>query len=90
VNERIDLVPDPIVSDKQFNRYYHHDLPEFKDEEIWDELNYLRARLWGLDSQHWLRKRVKALETQMRVRQVYTPYKAPNERKSDVVKGVIL
>lgn len=59
-----ELVPDPLYSDRQFDRYYHIDLPQLEDTDLIDELNCLRVFLWGLHRDHWLRQRVAALETE--------------------------
>ena len=63
------LVPDPLVSDRQYERFHNLDIADLDDTELTDELNHLRPLLWGLDSQHWLRKRVEMILTELRKRQ---------------------
>ena len=63
------LIPDPISSDKQYARFHHLDIEGFEDFELVDELYALRPLLWGLPSDHWLRKRVAALESELRKRE---------------------
>lgn len=75
------LVPDPLSSDQQYARFYHLDLSEMEDIELTDELHYLRSLLWGLDSSHWLRERVKALEAETSKRRYYTSYEFRGQRK---------
>lgn len=62
------LIPDPLKSRQQYDRYYHHDIPGLNDTTLTDEIHALRPLLWGLDSVHWLRERVKALEAELTVR----------------------
>jgi len=52
------LVPNPLVTDKEYRRFYHVNLCGLEYEELTDELHYLRPLLWGLDSIHLLRERV--------------------------------
>ncbi len=84
------LVPDPLNSGRQYSRFYHLDLPDLDDTEITDELNYLRPLLWGLDSEHWLRERVKMIEGELRKRRGDTAYKASGQRKPKPAEGVKL
>jgi hypothetical protein len=59
------VIPDPLISLEQLNRYCHSDITELEDTELTDEMNALRPLLWGLDSDSWLRDRVKRLETEL-------------------------
>ena len=59
------LVPDPLNSDRQYHRFYHLDIEGLEDTELIDELNCIRPLLWGLDADHWLRERVKVLESEL-------------------------
>ena len=83
------LVPDPLMSDRQYNRFYHLDLPELEDDELLDELWALRPHLWGLDAEHWLRERVMMLEQELSKRQRDTRYKF-SKPKSKSAEGVRL
>ena len=60
-----DLVPDPLVSDRQYERFYHLDLSGLETWELWDELNHLRPQVWGLPADHWLRERVQMLQKEL-------------------------
>ena len=63
------LVPDPFLSDREYARFYHLDLSDLSDMALRDELHHLRFFLWGLESNHWLRERVKELEAEMKRRE---------------------
>ena len=63
------LTPDPLRSDRQWEQFYHFDIPGLEDTELTDELYALRPLLWGLPSDHWLRERVTALEVEVSKRQ---------------------
>ena len=56
------LAPNPLESDTEYNRYYHHDLPGMDITALHDELYALRPMLWGLGPDDWLRERVRYLE----------------------------
>ena len=83
------LVPDPLFSDRQYERFNHLDLPELEDGELLDELWALRPGLWGLDAEHWLRERVIMLEKELSKRQRDTRYKF-SKPKSKPAEGVRL
>ena len=84
------LIPDPIASDRQFARFHHFDLPGLDDTEAIDELHHLRPLLWGLSDDHWLRERVKALETELAKRRGDTSYKTSGKSKLRQAEGVAL
>ncbi len=83
------LVPDPLESDRQNERFYHFDIPSLEDDELLDELWALRPHLWGLNSEHWLRERVIMLEKELSKRQRDTRYKF-SKPKSKLAEGVKL
>jgi len=62
------LIPNPLASDRQYERFYCLDISGLEDMELTDELNYLRAHLWGLPPIHWARERVFLLEEEMKKR----------------------
>lgn len=62
------LIPDPLRSSGQYDRFYYLDIPELDDISLTDELYALRPLLWGLPADHWLRERVSMLETELRKR----------------------
>ena len=62
------LVPDLLQSDRQYERFYHLDLPELEDLELTDELYALRPLLWGLPADYWFRQRVTMLEKELQKR----------------------
>ena len=84
------LVPDPLSSDRQYARFNHLDLSGLEDIELTDELHYLRSLLWGLDSSHWLRERVKALEAETSKRRYNTGYEFRGQPKPKPAEGVKL
>ena len=88
--DRDTLVPDPLVSDRQYDRFYHLDLSELRDVELEDELNYLRPLLWRLDSEHWLRERVRMLEMEMTKRRGNTGHGFRRRQKPKLAEGVKL
>jgi len=59
------LIPDPLVSDREHNRFCHLDLRDIETGELEDELHALWPLLWGLDSEHWLRERVSRLRSEL-------------------------
>jgi len=59
------LIPNPLQSDSQYDRYYHYDIPYLKLDELHEELYALRPLLWGLPETDWIRQRVKELETEI-------------------------
>lgn len=84
------LVPDPLSSDRQYNRFYHFDICDLGDIELTDELNYLRPLLWGLPLEHWLRERVAKLEGEMRKRKYDSGSGTSGQRKPKPAEGVKL
>ena len=88
MTDRDALVPDPLVSDRQYCRFYHLDVSALDDEELADELHFLRPLLWGLDSQHWLRERVQMIENEL-LRRSDTRHEF-RQLKPKPAKGVVL
>jgi len=84
------LIPDPLASDQQYERFYHLDLPELEDTELTDELYALRPLLWGLDSDYWLRSRVKMLEAEMMKRKRNIRRESRAQPKPKLAEGVTL
>jgi predicted nucleotidyltransferase len=84
------LVPDPLQSDRQYARSYHLDLPELGDTELKNELYALRPLLWGLPSEHWLRERVKAIESEISKRRGNAGHKFRGQSKPKLAEGVQL
>ena len=97
------LIPNPLDSDQQYNRFYHYDLAGMETEDLLDELHSIRPRLWFLKSDHfariaglfeqgrrvrWLRERISQIETELRKR--YVTWEARSQPKPKLVKGVIL
>lgn len=62
------LIPDPLKSDSEYDRYYHFDIPNLEVSDIRDELYALRPLLWGLPKGDWLRERVEVLEKELAIR----------------------
>lgn len=84
------LVPDPLSSDRQYERYYHYDLAGMETGELLDELHALRPLLWGLPADHWLRERVKALEAEISKRKGTTGHEFRSQPKPKPAEGVKL
>lgn len=84
------LMPDPLAGDQQYKRFYHLDLPELEDTELTDEFHYLRAHLWGLLADNWLRERVKALETELYKRRGDTRFEFNRKPRPKSAEGVTL
>ena len=82
------LIPDPLISDRQYNRFYHLDLSDLEDTKLLDEYHYLRAHLWLLSSYDWLRERVKALETELIKRQGNTSNEFRARPKLKLAEGI--
>jgi len=56
------LIPNPLQSDSEYDRYYHYDIPNLELSDVRDELYALRCLLWwDLPGGHWLRERVRLL-----------------------------
>ena len=89
-NRLVSLIPDPLSDDRQYARFYHLDIEEIGDTELIDELYALRPLLWGLDSDHWFRERVKMLEHELAKRRGDTTYKASRQPKPKQAEGVTL
>lgn len=84
------LVPDPLSSDRQYARFCHFDLSEMQDREMTDELHCLWPQLWGLDSDHWLRERVRMLEAELSKRQGDSGHYFRAQLKPKLAEGVKL
>ena len=65
-------IPDPLNSESEYARFNHFDIPELDNSELTDELNYVKAHLWGVPRDDWQRQRVKVLETELRNRRAKT------------------
>jgi len=87
INQFLDLIPEPLNSLEQYYHFHHLDIPELEDDELIDEFNYLRTRLWRLPAQHWVRQRVAMLESELKRRQI-TNYE-PKSRGKLKPTGVI-
>jgi len=70
------LVPNPLNSDVEYTRFQHLDIPDLEDTELVDELSCLRVHIWGLPLRHWLRERVKMLESELTKRKWNTRSKS--------------
>jgi hypothetical protein len=86
----VKLIPNHYKSDSEFYRYHHLDLPGIEADELIDELNFLKPRLWGQSSSHWFRARVRAIESEIAKRHVDTTYKLSRQPKSKPASGVVL
>ena len=84
------FVPDPLQSDRQYEQFYHFDIPHQEDGELTDELHYLRPRLVGLEAGHWLRERVQMLEKELAKRRGAARYEPSRQPKPKPAEGVKL
>jgi len=76
------LIPDPLSSNEQYQRFYCLDIPTLEDTKLIDELNYLRPKLWELPEVHWARERVFLLKDELihRENTKHTPREQPKTR----------
>jgi hypothetical protein len=84
------LVPDPLISDRQFARFNHLDLSELENEELTDELHALRPLLRGLPPEHWIRQRVLKLEHELAKRRGDISFRSSGRPKPKPAEGVKL
>ncbi len=84
------LIPDPVASDRQYNRFYHFDIEGLEDTELIDELYALRPLLWGRSPNHWLRERVRMLETELIKRRGHIRDELRGRLKPKPAEGVTL
>jgi hypothetical protein len=74
------IVPNPLESDNQYDRYYHYDLPDAELSDLLDELAALRPLLWWkIDDTGWLRERVSQLQTEI-TRRKYSDHELPQDK----------
>lgn len=89
-------VPNPLLSDQQYLRFYHYDLAGMEIEDLLSEVCSLRCRLWLLKSDRfryligsyeqgrrieWLRERVSRIEAELR-KQRYATWEIRSQPKS--------
>lgn len=84
------LIPDPLLSDRQCERFYHYDIPSLEDIELTDELYALRPLLWGLPAKHWLKERVSRLEHELAKRRGDTSFRSSGQPKPKPAEGIKL
>jgi hypothetical protein len=58
-------IPNPLFSDRQFDRFHNQDVEYLETREIAEELWSIRPYLYRLPDDHWLREREKALGAEM-------------------------
>lgn len=84
------LIPNPLDTDRQYERYHHLDTEGLEDTNLRDELNALCPLLRGLPADHWLRERVTALEAEISKRSGDTGFKAKRQIETTRAEGVTL
>ena len=84
------LIPDQFFSDREYDRFNHLDVCDLEDTDLVDEFHALQPLLWGLDSGHWLRERVEALEAEISKRQGDTDRESRGQPKPKLAEGVEL
>jgi hypothetical protein len=63
------LVPDPLDSEQQYNRFHHLDLADMETGKLQKELDTLKSVLWwNLPDNDWLEERVNRLKAELRRR----------------------
>lgn len=98
------LVPDPLYSDREYERFYHYDITNMETEDLLCELCSTRCQLWLLKSDRfarmlglfeqsrrigWLRERVSRVETELRKRR-YAIRETRSQPKPRLAEGVTL
>ena len=85
------LIPNPLDSDRQFERFHHLDIPGLEDAALMDELHALSPLLWWrLPNGHWLRERVKMLNAELYKRRGNTGFGFSGKPKPKLAEGVTL
>ncbi|MFC2034883.1 hypothetical protein ACFLUJ_02045 [Chloroflexota bacterium] len=90
MTDRDTSVPNPLISEQEYARFYHLDIPELENVELTDELHYFRSLLWGLPTEHWLRERVSQLEAELQKRKFDVRNWTSKRRKPKPAEGVKL
>jgi len=100
----MNLVPNPLSSDRAYLRYYHHDLADMEVEDLLVELCAIRCQLWLLKSDRfryligpfeqgqrikWYRERIFRIEAELRKRR-YATQETRSQPKPRLSRGVIL
>jgi hypothetical protein len=98
------LIPNPLNSDREYNRYYHHDLAGIETGDLLCELCSTRCQLWLLKSDRfarvlglfeqgrrveWLRERILRIEVELRRRR-YAIWEVRSQPKPKLAEGVRL
>jgi hypothetical protein len=96
------LIPNPFDSDKEFNRFYHYDLPDMEVEDLLCELCATRYRLWLLSRSsrllslyeqrqriRWYQERIHRIEAELRNRR-YVAWHGRSQPKPKLAEGVRL
>jgi hypothetical protein len=68
IRTTLPLIPDPMRSLQQYERFHHSDISDLSDSDLLEELWALRPFLWELPSDHWLRGRCLELERDLKRR----------------------
>lgn len=97
-------IPSPLNSDREYSRYYHHDLAGMETEDLLCELCSTRCRLWLLKSDRfrylvgpleqgrrikWFRERISRIEAELRKRR-YETQGIRGQLKPKLAEGVTL
>lgn len=98
------LMPDPLASDRQWERYHHRDIAAAETDDLVDELHAIRSGMWFLRSESsrqrigryeqarridWFRSRMRALESELQRRR-YAPSNFRSQSKPRLARGVKL
>lgn len=84
------LIPDPLSSLQEAERFYGIDVPSLEDSELLEEHDFLKAHLWGLPPVCWPRERCILLEQEIKRRgnSRKTEYSPITRQKPKKVEGI--
>jgi hypothetical protein len=98
------LIPDPLYSDREYERFYHYDITNMETGDLLCELCSTRCQLWLLKSGRfahmigffeqsrrveWLSGRISRIEVELSKRR-YVTREARSQPKPKLAEGVRL
>ena len=98
------LIPDPLYSDREYERFYHYDITNMETGDLLCELCSTRCQLWLLKSDRfarmlglfeqsrriaWLQERILRIEAELRKRR-YATREIRSQPKPKLAEGVKL
>ena len=84
------LIPDPLSSLQEAERFFGYDIPSLEDSNLLEECDFLKAHLWGLEEGHWVRSRMWLLKEEIRRRgnSQKTEYSPITKQKPKKLEGI--